>query len=87
MLRLAMNSKKDDQKYWKKLASLAVTPEPVLTNEIRDLLLSELPPDSTPLLIAHRVAGLGSLGRPRFVALARHKGGYVARYADFGRAS
>lgn len=79
MLKMALQSAKDATKYWKKLASLPVRLEPQISNEVRDMLLQELPADAKPLLIAHRVAGLGSLGRPRLVVLARHQGGYVAR--------
>lgn len=79
MLKLALQSMKDPAKYWKRLASLNTTQEPAITPDVRDMLLATLPPDSKPVLIAHRVAGLGSLGRPRFVVLARHKGGFVAR--------
>jgi hypothetical protein len=40
-----------------------------------------MPDPDLPLRIAHRVAGMGSLGRQRFVALADWKGGRVAREA------
>ena len=47
----------------------------------RALLRAALPPGSSLERIVRRTAGLGSLGRPRFVALASWGGGLVAREA------
>jgi hypothetical protein len=43
--------------------------------------LERMMPDSLPYRVAHRIAGLGSLGRQRFVALADHEGGFICREA------
>ncbi|WP_375161943.1 DUF2252 family protein [Bradyrhizobium sp. RDT46] len=44
-------------------------------------LRSKLPPDASFGRFARRVAGAGSLGRPRFVAIAEWRGGQVVREA------
>ena len=48
---------------------------------LRDLLLTCLPPGTTNLRLYRRLAGLGSLGRPRYVAVGIWYGGLVAREA------
>jgi len=40
-----------------------------------------LPPGFTAYRVAHRKAGLGSLGRQRFVALGEYRGGHICREA------
>jgi hypothetical protein len=47
----------------------------------RAVLESALPAGARGVAIRSRIAGLGSLGRPRFVAIADWKGGMVAREA------
>ena len=46
-----------------------------------DALRSMMPDPKLPYRVVRRVAGVGSLGRPRFVALAEWGGGLVAREA------
>ena len=48
---------------------------------LEKLLFEDLPKPRLSCRVVHRVAGLGSLGRPRFVALADWHGGFVAREA------
>jgi hypothetical protein len=43
--------------------------------------LLDMPADSTDISLFRRQAGVGSLGRPRFVARARQDGGFLAREA------
>jgi hypothetical protein len=52
-----------------------------LPTSLHDLLLTCLPSGSTGVRIYQRRAGLGSLGRPRYVAVADWYGGLVAREA------
>src|SRR5207253_6373924 len=70
----------DPESFWDKLESLptvkASVPDVVLTS-----LRRALPEGDLKVRIVHRVAGLGSLGRQRFVALAVSRGGRVAREA------
>jgi hypothetical protein len=42
-------------------------------------LVRQLPKQDLPHRLVHRIAGLGSLGRQRFVALAEWEGGKIAR--------
>ena len=49
--------------------------------ECRTLLEQALPVGSTEIVVRPRTAGVGSLGRPRFVAVAEWAGGRVAREA------
>ena len=70
----------DPETFWGKLESLptvkTTVPSVVLTS-----LRRALPERDLKIRIVHRVAGLGSLGRQRFVALAAWRGGRVAREA------
>lgn len=45
---------------------------------VRDRLLADLPDALQPTRFAHRSAGVGSLGRPRFVAFQDYRGGPAA---------
>jgi uncharacterized protein DUF2252 len=65
--------------FWKKLTGLPTErrPEPSAARALAE----SLPARDLPVRLARRVAGLGSLGRPRVVALAKWRGGYVAREA------
>lgn len=77
---IALGKLRDPVKYWKKLNGLETWKQPVPAN-IRKMLLEHLPEHCQSPRIVHRVAGLGSLGRPRFTAIAEWVGGRVAREA------
>lgn len=69
---------RDPVQFWQKMRNLpaaAMNPPASATKALR----SVLPPVELPIHIAHRVAGLGSLGKQRFVALAEWRGGPIAR--------
>ena len=70
----------DPTRFWKKMEALPVCTEAVMEGA-RAALASSLPEADLPCRVAHRIAGLGSLGRPRYVALAEWRGGWVAREA------
>jgi hypothetical protein len=77
---LALGRLKEQRTYWDKLLALkpgAGQPPPA----VRRLLEKALPERKLPHQIVHRQAGLGSLGRQRFTALAHWRGGMVAREA------
>jgi hypothetical protein len=76
---LATGRQRDPVAFWKKLTALPAerAPDPAA----RRALAAHLPAPGLPFRLLHRVAGLGSLGRPRVVALARWGGGHVAREA------
>jgi hypothetical protein len=77
MVRYRLNN---PERFWNKIqshpASRASVPRKVLC-AIKEL----LPDKHIPLKFVHRVAGLGSLGKPRFTALGRWRGALLAREA------
>src|SRR5438128_1230079 len=70
----------DPETFWDKLESLPTVKTPVPASVLASLRRA-LPEGDVKVRIVHRVAGLGSLGRQRFVALAAWRGGRVAREA------
>lgn len=78
--QIAFSELRDPVIFWKKMEKL-----PRLTDEIpvsaRDALEHLLPQHGLDYRVARRVAGLGSLGRVRLVAIAECNGGKVAREA------
>jgi uncharacterized protein (DUF2252 family) len=75
---IATSRLRDPVGFWQKLSALRTTRAPAA---VRRLLSQSLPRPGLRFRVAHRVAGLGSLGRPRFVALATVDGGSLAREA------
>jgi len=65
--------------FWKKMDQMS-TVKDVPNSAIRAL-ESLLPDGGIPFRVAHRVAGVGSIGRERYVALADSQGGRIAREA------
>ena len=75
--RIAMNDRRDPQIYWARLRGL-----PLARGRAPDgVLRAALPPGFVGYRVHPRVAGVGSLGRERFVATAEWAGGIVAREA------
>jgi hypothetical protein len=64
--------------FWAKLGKLPPAAPP---KAVQRLLKQWLPDGAADIAFAGRTAGVGSLGRPRFVAVASCHGGYVAREA------
>jgi hypothetical protein len=77
---LAMEALRDPVRFADKMKALAKTPYPV-TDRLKSALAARMPEEGLRVSYRHRVAGLGSLGRPRIVALARWYGGVVVREA------
>jgi len=75
---LALGEERDPVRFWAKLGMVRTAPAP---RAVVKLLRQAMPEAAGKPRIAHRVAGLGSLGRPRFVALGLCAGGMVAREA------
>lgn len=70
----------DPAKYWRKFQTLdSVDGDP--PSKVRDILDASLPQQCKDTRICRRVAGLGSLGRQRYVAIGMWNGGFVAREA------
>ena len=82
---MALSKLRDPVHFWEKLTHLppftAKAPD-----EVRQLLEESLPPKSVYQL-KKRIAGLGSLGHPRIVALSSSGGAYIAREAKAVRPS
>jgi hypothetical protein len=78
--RMASERLHRPEEYWQKLSAW-----PDCTGKIPPRALKAMaammPERGLPCRIVHRVAGVGSLGRQRFVALAEWRGGTVAREA------
>lgn len=70
---------RDPKLFWGKFAAL-----PTIRNvpsPIKSMLERAMPEPGLPFRVAHRRAGLGSLGRERFTAIADWRGGKIAREA------
>ena len=74
---IALSNPRDPVVFWEKLLKLPLARDGVP----RALLMAALPKGFASVRISRRVAGVGSLGRPRFVAIAESAGGLVAREA------
>jgi Uncharacterized protein conserved in bacteria (DUF2252) len=75
---MAMSAERDPDRFWAKLAKGKPTTPP---HRVGKLLRQALPEIARKPRILRRVAGLGSLGRPRYVAIGLSRGGLVAREA------
>jgi len=71
---------RDPVKYWAKFESLPTLKKPA-PKGARRAMEKMLPEPGLKYRVAHRVAGLGSLGRERYLALAEYRGGHIAREA------
>jgi hypothetical protein len=80
MRDIALSSLRDPVAYWTKLGELPDYQGRV-PKKVRRLLERQLPVPDIAYRIVHRAAGLGSLGRQRFLALAEWQGGRIAREA------
>ena len=75
---MALGAERDPTRFWSKLIELPSVSPP---KAIRRLLKQSLPDDAKDITFSHRIAGVGSLGRPRYVATAFCSGGLAAREA------
>ncbi len=82
---MALSKLRDPVHFWDKMTHLpSFTAKP--PEEVRELLEESLPPKSTYQL-KKRIAGLGSLGHPRILALSSAGGAFIAREAKAIRPS
>jgi hypothetical protein len=77
---LAMNDLRDPVKFWQKMELLPDIVDP-LPEGAAEALERLMPQPGLKYSVSHRIAGLGSLGRQRFVAIAVWRGGRIAREA------
>lgn len=77
---LALNADRDPAKFWAKLTKLLDDPEVDPPASAKQALLQDLP-DATlkPQFRFRPQAGMGSLGKPRYVALVEWAGSWIAR--------
>lgn len=77
---IAENELRDPVHFWQKMDALKPWRDavPVSASEALEHLMPE---KRLPCKIVHRIAGLGSLGRQRYVAIAEWRGGRIAREA------
>jgi Uncharacterized protein conserved in bacteria (DUF2252) len=78
---IAESELRDPVRFWKKMRSFPSVNAAEVPASAVDALEHLLPHPRPTYRIARRVAGLGSLGHARFVALADWNGGYIAREA------
>lgn len=74
----ALSVERDPERFWQKMGALPRVKAPA---KVRMMLATHLPRPGVKFRIGHRIAGLGSLGRPRYVALAHWEGANLAREA------
>ena len=77
---IAEGELRDPVVFWKKIDALATLKEKIPVSAI-DALEHLMPARDLPYRVAHRIAGLGSLGHERYVAIADWGGGKIAREA------
>jgi hypothetical protein len=75
---MAVNRLHNPEAYWAKLHGWPETQRP-LPESARKMIERMMPERGLTWKIAHRIAGLGSLGRERWLAIADWRGGSVAR--------
>lgn len=75
---MATGEERDPVRFWAKMSGFRTANPP---REVRGLIARGLPEDCRPPRYVHRIAGLGSLGRPRYVGIGQSDGGLVAREA------
>jgi len=76
---VALSDARDPKKFWAKIEGLPRIRR--VSPDVTRALEQALPDGDVSYTVRSRVAGIGSLGRPRFVALAAYKGGWLAREA------
>lgn len=83
---LALSKLRDPVRFWEKMQQCPpYTAKPPA--EARKLIEDSFPPPRRPYLLRRRIAGLGSLGHPRILALSSWQGAFIAREAKGIRTS
>ena len=78
--KIATSKPRDHVQFWQNLEQLDLIRGDI-PNQARAALVHMMPVPTLPFTVRRRISGLGSLGRPRFVALADWQGGKIAREA------
>jgi hypothetical protein len=77
---LAYSEERNPTRFWAKFDSMPTLSAPLPVSLSRKL-AATLPQPALDVRMVHRIAGLGSLGRERYVAIGRWHGAHVAREA------
>jgi hypothetical protein len=77
--RMAIDSFENPYDFWTEINNLSTTNQ--TSEEVQEIIQQSLPDKQITLRYTTRQAGLGSLGKKRFVALAKWQGSYIAREA------
>jgi uncharacterized protein DUF2252 len=86
-LRLMAQSKlRDPVRFWEKLNACAPYTAKA-PDEVRKLIETALPSPKSSYILKKRIAGLGSLGHPRILAISSWQGAFIAREAKAIRPS
>lgn len=75
---MALGDERDPVRFWAKMTAFRSATPP---RAVHKMIAARLPDPTTAPRYVHRIAGLGSLGRERYVAIAQSDGGLVAREA------
>jgi Uncharacterized protein conserved in bacteria (DUF2252) len=78
--RIALNRLRDPVLFWNRMEALPAYVGKI-PDGVRKLLEGDLPEPGLDYICKRRIAGLGSLGHLRVVAMAKWRGGWVAREA------
>jgi uncharacterized protein DUF2252 len=76
---VALSDAREPKQFWAKIQALPRVTR--VSPEVARALEQALPDGDLSYTVRTRIAGIGSLGRPRFVALAAYEGGWLAREA------
>lgn len=76
--RLTTGDQRQQEQWWRELLDLPVVQEPIPTSAL-GVLNHLMPEPSPPYHIVHREAGVGSLGRQRWTAIARWHDKWIVR--------
>ena len=79
LLQMAQGEMRAPIVFWQKMDSLKRVKQ--VSQAARRAIQRVLPQTGLPMTFAHRICGLGSLGRERYVGLAQWQGGRLAREA------
>ena len=77
--RVAMGELRHPTTFWQKMNGLRTSSD--VDRKAAAVISGAMPDSGLPIRFARRVAGMGSLGRPRFVGIAAWRGGWIAREA------
>ena len=83
---IALSKLRDPVHFWAKMTALPVY-KGEMPSEVRKLIEDALPVPKTEYQLKRRIAGLGSLGHPRILALRQTHGAWIAREAKAIRPS